>query len=54
MLEEIAAEILRLFQEARQAHLPLAEFRIHFASLQITAREARGGAIIFLTPSVPL
>jgi hypothetical protein len=52
VLEEIAQEVLGLFVESRKAHLPLAEFRIHFASLQITAREARGGAIIFLTPSV--
>ena len=54
VLEEIADEVLRLFVEARKAHLPLTEFRIHFASLQITAREARGGALIFLTPSGPL
>lgn len=54
VLEEIAGEVLRLFVEARKAHLPLNEFRIHFASLQITVREARGGALIFLTPSGPL
>jgi hypothetical protein len=54
VLAEIADEVLRLFVEARKAHLPLTEFRIHFASLQITAREARGGALIFLTPSGPL
>jgi hypothetical protein len=54
ILEEVAEEVLQLFEEARKAHLPLTEFRIHFASLQITAREARGGALIFLNPSVPL
>jgi hypothetical protein len=54
VLEEIADEVLRLFQEARKAHLPLSEFRIHFASLHITAREARGGALIFLSPAVQL
>jgi hypothetical protein len=54
MLEEIAGEVLNLFREARTAHLPLTEFRIHFASLHITAREARGGAIIFLSPAVSL
>jgi hypothetical protein len=52
LLHEIADEVLRLFEEARNAHLPLTEFRIHFASLHITAREARGGAIIFLSPAV--
>jgi hypothetical protein len=54
ILEEVADEVLRLFAEARKAHLSLSEFRIHFASLHITAREARGGAIIFLSPAVPL
>lgn len=54
ILQEVAEEVLRLFEEARKAHLPLNEFRIHFASLNITAREARGGAIIFLSPAVPL
>jgi hypothetical protein len=54
LLGEIAGEVLLLFAEARKAQLPLTEFRIHFASLHITAREARGGAIIFLAPAVPL
>ena len=53
MLEEIAGEVLRLFNDARKAQLPLNEFRIHYASLHITAREARGGAIVFLSPAVP-
>ena len=52
ILEEVADEVLRLFAEARKAQLPLTEFRIHFASLNLTAREARGGAIIFLAPAV--
>lgn len=54
VLEEIADEVLQMFNAAREAHLPLTEFRIHFASLHLTAREARGGALIFLTPAVPL
>ena len=40
--------MLLLFREAREAQMPLAEVSIHFASLRITAREMRGGAIIFL------
>ena len=52
VLEEMADEVLRLFREARAAHLPVSEFKIQFASLQLTAREARGGALIFLFPSV--
>jgi len=30
--------------------MPLSELTLQFGSLQITARELRGGAIIFLTP----
>ena len=54
LLREVADEVLPLFAEAHKAHLQLNEFRIHFASLHITAREARGGAIIFLSPASPL
>ena len=53
VLHEIAQEVLGLFREARSAQLPLTEFKINFATFQITAREARGGAVIFLSPSAP-
>jgi hypothetical protein len=46
VLQEIGVQVLSLFREARKAHLPLAELRLHFASLQLTAREMRGGALI--------
>ena len=52
MLHHIAEAVLKLFREARAKHLPLAELNLHFASLQITAREMRGGAIIFLSPRI--
>lgn len=54
LLREIAAEALQLFREARTAQLPLSELSIHFASLQITARELRGGAILFLSPKTTM
>ena len=50
LLREVAAEALSLLREAHAAQLPLTELHIHFASLQITARELRGGAILFLSP----
>jgi hypothetical protein len=50
VLGEIGSEIMTLFREAREAQIPLAEVSLHFASLRITARELRGGAIIFLFP----
>jgi hypothetical protein len=50
MLRDIGLEVLSIFREAREAQMPLAEISIHFASLNITARELRGGAVIFLLP----
>ena len=50
LLHEITREVLTLFREARTAQIPMSELNIHFASLQITARELRGGAIVFLSP----
>ena len=50
LLRDIGQEVLALFREARMAQMPLAEISIHFASLNITARELRGGAVIFLVP----
>jgi hypothetical protein len=54
LLREIAREVLLLFREAREAQMPLAEVSIQFASLRVTARELRGGAIIFLFPQTAL
>jgi len=54
LLREIGREVLGLFHEAREAQMPLAEVSIHYASLRITARELRGGAIIFLFPQTAL
>jgi hypothetical protein len=50
VLQEIGDQILGLFRQARKAQLPLSEMTLHFSSLKITARELRGGAIIFLAP----
>jgi hypothetical protein len=48
--EDIANEVLVAFRTAQAARLPLTEFVIRWPSLKITARELRGGAIIFLAP----
>ena len=50
LLTAIGREIISLLHEARTAQLPLAEINLHFGSLQVTARELRGGAVIFLLP----
>ncbi len=49
-LELVAEQVQRLFREARRAQMPVSELRLNFASLVITARELRGGALIFLKP----
>jgi hypothetical protein len=54
LLGEIGRNVLVLFREAREAQMPLAEVSIYFASLRITARELRGGAVIFLFPQTAL
>lgn len=54
LLQGIGRDVLELFREARAAQMPLAEVTLHFGSLRITARELRGGAIIFLFPQTTL
>jgi hypothetical protein len=54
LLDEIGRAVLALFHEARTAQLPLGEVSIHFGSLRVTARELRGGTIIFLQPQSAL
>jgi hypothetical protein len=52
--EKLAAEIgrgvIESFRRAQAAELILTELTVNFASLKLTARELRGGAIVFLAP----
>jgi hypothetical protein len=50
LVEEIATRVLATFRSADAAQLPLSEITIRYSSLKITARELRGGAIVFLVP----
>jgi hypothetical protein len=54
LLRDIGRDVLGLFREARTAQMPLAEISLQFGSLHITARELRGGAVIFLFPQTAL
>src|ERR1700744_1428134 len=54
LLRDIAGDVLELLSESRSAQIPLAEVTLNFGSLRITARELRGGAIIFLLPQSAL
>jgi hypothetical protein len=49
-LHQVAQDVTAIFREARAAQMPMAEVSLHFGSLLITARELRGGAVIFLFP----
>jgi hypothetical protein len=49
-LRAIGQQVLDTFREAQDAQLPLSELIVNYGSLKITARELRGGAIIFLSP----
>jgi hypothetical protein len=54
LLQEIGNGVLEMFNEGRTAQMPLAEVGLYYGSLRITARELRGGAIIFLLPQTAL
>ncbi len=48
--KEISRVVLAAFKSADEVKLPLKEIFIHFAGLKLTAKEQRGGAMIFLAP----
>ena len=48
---QIGRLVLETFRSAQEVSLLLADLRIHYGGLQISAREMRGGALIFLTPA---
>lgn len=54
LLAAIGHAVVTLLREARTAQMPLSEISLHFGSLHITARELRGGAVIFLLPQTAL
>jgi hypothetical protein len=53
LVNDIACQVRAVFSEAAAAQLPLAEFVVNYPSLKISARELRGGAIIYLAPKAP-
>lgn len=46
----LSEAILSAFRDAHAAQLALTELSFNFQGLRVTARELRGGAIVFLTP----
>jgi len=53
LIELVAEKVLGAFREAANAQLPPSELIVDYPSLRITAREMRGGAMVFLTPKTP-
>lgn len=49
-VHKIARTVLNAFERGHEAGYPFAELIIHFAAFKLSARELRGGAIVFLTP----
>jgi hypothetical protein len=49
-VRQIGNLVLATFRAAHEANLPLMELIVDYAALKLTARELRGGAIIFLAP----
>lgn len=48
--EGIGRDVVAAFQSAQAAQTPLYEIIVRYANLKLTARELRGGAIVFLVP----
>jgi hypothetical protein len=49
-MEEIGRKVIAAFRDADEAQLSLAELIVNYSALKLSARELRGGAIIFMTP----
>ncbi|HXU78278.1 MAG TPA: hypothetical protein VN794_17020 [Methylomirabilota bacterium] len=50
LVRDIGQHVIAAFRDADAAQLPISELVMNFATLRITARELRGGAIVFLAP----
>jgi len=50
---EIGQSVVAVFQGAHKANVSFSEMVAQYATFKITAREMRGGAIIFLSPKAP-
>ena len=53
LMADIAKQVLAAFHGAAAIQLPLSGLAVNYPSLRITARELRGGAIIYLSPKAP-
>ncbi len=49
-MRDIGERVLAFFRNAQHAQMPLQELNVYYPSLRVTARNLRGGALIFLLP----
>jgi hypothetical protein len=49
-MRDIGDRVLAFFRGASDAQMPLQEITVYYPSLKVTARNLRGGALIFLLP----
>lgn len=49
-MHEIGERVLAFFRGAQDAQMPQQELNVYYPSLKVTARNLRGGALIFLSP----
>ncbi|MSU61934.1 MAG: hypothetical protein EXS31_06005 [Pedosphaera sp.] len=50
LVQQIGEVVLSTFRTAQSANIPLSEIIAEYSALKLTARELRGGAIVFLAP----
>ncbi len=50
LVKQINELVLATFRATREAQVPVTELVAEYSTLRLTAREMRGGAIIFLAP----
>jgi hypothetical protein len=54
LVAQIGQQIVAIFKGAEAARLPFRELRVQYEAFRITAREMRGGAIVFLSPKAAM
>ena len=52
-VSQISHQVRAVFRSAQQADLAISELIVEYAALRLSARELKGGAIIFLSPLIP-
>lgn len=50
-VHEIARCVMNCLKRAKQGRIPITEVHLHFSTLKITAKEMKGSAVVFVTPT---